>query len=55
MKKIILIILAVVLVAGGIYAYQTYRSIQTASAAQASLKTAHARAGQPVCYHQRHG
>ncbi len=40
MKKIILIVLAVVLVAGGIYAYQTYQSIQTASAAQASLKTA---------------
>jgi len=39
MKKIILIVLAVVLVAGGIYAYQTYQSIQTASAAQASLKT----------------
>jgi HlyD family secretion protein len=40
MKKIILIILAVLLVAGGIYGYQTYQSIQTASAAQASLKTA---------------
>jgi HlyD family secretion protein len=40
MKKIIFIVLAVVLLAGGIYGYQTYRTIKTASAAQASIKTA---------------
>jgi HlyD family secretion protein len=40
MKKIIIIVLAVMLLAGGVYGYQTYRTIQTASAAQASLKTA---------------
>ena len=40
MKKIIIIVLAVGLLAGGIYGYQTYRTIQTASAAQASQKTA---------------
>jgi HlyD family secretion protein len=40
MKKIIFIVLVVVLLAGGVYGYQTYRSIKTASAAQASLKTA---------------
>ncbi len=40
MKKIIIIAIAVALLAGGIYGYQTYRTIQTASAAQASQKTA---------------
>ncbi len=40
MKKIIFIVLAVVLLAGGVYGYQTYRSIKTASAAQSSQKTA---------------
>jgi HlyD family secretion protein len=40
MKKIIFVVLVVILLAGGIYGYQSYRSIQTASAAQASLKTA---------------
>jgi HlyD family secretion protein len=39
MKKIIFVVLVVVLLAGGVYGYQTYRSIKTASAAQASLKT----------------
>jgi HlyD family secretion protein len=40
MKKIIFVVLVVVLLAGGVYGYQTYRSIKTASAAQASLKSA---------------
>ncbi len=40
MKKIIIIVLAVLVLAGGIYGYQTYRTVQTASAAQANLKTA---------------
>lgn len=40
MKKIIIIVLAVVLLASGIYGYQTYQANQTANAAQADLKTA---------------